>query len=398
MLRPYGGDGTVNSGVDLLVGEPFRFRTNGGKVLVELGHPAWPLRFRYLHGAHTQLSVLECHPEHAVLGDPELLAKLGRDRDLATSKWTHESCQALALFHLYWEHLDRTVSDVELVVDAHAEVGEGPVWHAPQAVLIWVDITRNLVHRYKPSTGQNGTIDVGQPVGAAVARASGGLVLALRDGFGALDPTTGEVQIIAAVEADIPGNRMNDGAVDSAGRFWAGTMDFDERPGAGALYRLETDHQVVKILGDLTISNGIGWSLDDRTMYFIDSGSRQVTAFDYDAPTGAIANPRQLVAIPPQVGVLDGLAVDAEGYVWVALWGGWAVHRYTPSGALDRVVELPTALVSSCAFGGPDLADLYITTATRDLSPGERADQPQAGGLFRCRPGVTGLPSHSFLG
>ena len=293
---------------------------------------------------------------------------------------------------------DIATSEVELVLDAHAELGEGPTWHAAESALVWVDITRCLVHRYTPASGRDESIDVGQHVGAAAPRAAGGLVLALRDGVGILDTATRRVEMIADIEADHPGNRMNDGKCDSAGRFWAGTMAYDNRPGAGALYRLETDRHVARVLSAVTISNGIGWSLDDRLMYYIDTPTLGVDVFDYEAATGAITNRRRLITIPPEAGQPDGMTVDSDGFLWVALWGGWAVHRYSPKGVLDRVVKLPVAKVTSCAFGGPDLADLYITSASIELSPDELREQPHAGGLFRHRPGVAGLPTHSFKG
>jgi sugar lactone lactonase YvrE len=189
---------------------------------------------------------------------------------------------------------------------------------------------------------------------------------------------------------------MNDGACDRAGRFWAGTMALDERPGAGALYRLDRDGRVETMLRPVTISNGIDWTGDDRRMYFIDSPTQSVDLFDFDATTGAIANRRTFVRIPPDAGVPDGLTVDAGEGVWVALWGGGAVHRYTPDGALDCVVRLPVTHPTSCAFGGDDLRDLYITTAAIALDARERERQAHAGGLFRCRPGFVGREPNRF--
>ena len=294
--------------------------------------------------------------------------------------------------------MSTTTPSVDLLVDAHAVVGEGPFWHQEEAVLYWVDITGKLVHRYDPASGQDTTIDVGQAVGAARPRRSGGLVLALQDGFAALDTATGRVEWLAEVEKDDPTNRMNDGACDSAGRFWAGTMSFTERQGAGSLYRLDVDHRVTLMLGDLTISNGIGWSPDDRIMYYIDSTTGRLDAFDFDAARGTIGNRRMLAEMDLPGAVPDGLTVDAEGYIWVALWGGWCVRRYAPDGRLDRPIELPVSQVSACAFGGADLADLYITSASANLSDEQRAREPHAGALFRCRPGVRGLHVHAYGG
>jgi sugar lactone lactonase YvrE len=287
---------------------------------------------------------------------------------------------------------------VELVADAHAVVGEGPFWHPDEQALYWVDILGNTVHRYDPAGGKDSTISVSQAVGAARPRERGGLVVAIEDGFAALDTATGRLEMLADVERDQPANRMNDGACDSAGRFWAGTMAFEADERAGSLYRLETDHRVVKVLDGLTISNGIGWSPDDRLMYYIDSHTHNLDVLDFEPASGAAGNRRQLAVIDADGALPDGLAVDAEGYIWVALWGGWAVRRYAPDGRLDRVISLPVSQVSACAFGGPGLQDLYITSATNKLSPERLSREPHAGGLFRCRPGVRGLPTYSYRG
>ena len=217
------------------------------------------------------------------------------------------------------------------------ELGEGPVWDDRQGVLIWVDIWAGEVHSYEPASGRDTAIGVGQPVGAAVPRRSGGLVLAVRDGFAFLDPD-GRLTSVAEVEAANPGNRMNDGKCDRHGRFWAGTMAGDARPGAGALYRLDPDLSVTKVLDGVTVSNGLAWSLDDRTMYYIDTPTQRVDAFDYDLASGTIENRRPLIEIPEEAGSPDGMTIDAEGFLWVALFGGRAVRRYSPDGRLERVV------------------------------------------------------------
>jgi sugar lactone lactonase YvrE len=306
--------------------------------------------------------------------------------------------------------------DVELALDARAELGEGPVWDARSCCLYFVDILRGHVQRFDPGTREVRLFRADQPVGAVALTGTDDLLLAVRDGFARLDPASGRVSMIAVVEGDRPAGaglrpgacdpgreraaagdlRMNDGACDRAGRFWAGTMALDERPGAGALYRLDRDGGVEMMLRPVSISNGIDWTGDDRRMYFIDSPTQSVDLFDFDATTGAIANRRTFVRIPPDAGVPDGLTVDADEGVWVALWRGSAVHRYTPDGALDRVVRLPVTHPTSCAFGGDGLRDLYITTASIALDAGERARQPHAGGLFRCRPGPAGREPYRF--
>ncbi|MGO9724374.1 MAG: SMP-30/gluconolactonase/LRE family protein [Streptosporangiaceae bacterium] len=271
-----------------------------------------------------------------------------------------------------------------------AELGEGPCWEARSQSLFWIDVPAGLVYRID-AAGDLARWDVGQPVGAVMTRAAGGLVLAARDGFLALDLDSGAATLLASVEADLPGNRMNDGACDRAGRYYAGTMAADERPGAGALYRLDPDLTMTRLLTGIGISNGIGWSPDERLMYYVDSLDYQVDVLDYDAASGAIRGRRPFARVG-QDGVLpDGLTVDAEGGVWVALWGGGALRRYAPDGTLTREVPFPHANVTSCAFGGPGLELLYVTTAA---GPGAEA----GGGLFVLEPGVAGQPSYPFRG
>jgi sugar lactone lactonase YvrE len=290
------------------------------------------------------------------------------------------------------------MSTVELALAARAELGEGARWDERTQTLFWVDILRGLVHRFAPATGACRSWSVGQPVGAAAVREAGGLVLALRDGFATLDLDTGALAWIARVEHDRPTQRMNDGRCDAAGRFWAGTMAFEPSPGTGTLYRLEPGGQVAPMLADLTISNGLDWSPDGRTLYFVDSGTQRVDLFDFDPHAGALSNRREFVRVPDVAGMPDGLVVDADGFVWVALWGGGALHRYATDGALARVITLPVSHPTSCAFGGPDLGDLYVTSASVELTPAALARQPYAGGLFRLRPGVAGRAGHRFAG
>ncbi len=274
-------------------------------------------------------------------------------------------------------------------------LAEGPCWDAGAGGLYWVDIPAGRVHFLGEAGGQRSWA-AGQPVSAVVPRAGGGLVLAARDGFLALDPGTGETAALAAVEADRPGNRMNDGACDRAGRLFAGTKAEDDEPGAGALYRLDLDLAVTRVIADVTISNGIGWSPDERLMYYVDSPTGRIDVFDYDPATGTFGGRRTFTRVPdPDAGpggdaVPDGLTVDAEGGVWVALWGGSAVHRYDAGGRLDRIVDVPHVNVTSCAFGGAGLDLLYVTAAA---GPGAAE-----GALYRFPAGVTGLPAHPFRG
>lgn len=287
----------------------------------------------------------------------------------------------------------------ELVLDARAVHGEGPAWDARAGNLLWVDMLGDRLHRTTPG-GADTITEYDQPVCVAVPRAGGGLALALGDGLWLQDPdgTRRPVLMIPQPAAPAGPIRMNDGKCDPAGRLWAGSMAYDARPGAGSLYRLDPDGTAHEILVGVTISNGLAWTPDAATMFYIDTPTQRVDAFDMDPATGAISNRRAAVEIPPAAGMPDGMTIDDDGYLWVALWGGSAVHRYSPDGRLDAVVELPCSQVTSCCFGGPGLDELYITTSPQGLPEGAREDQPLAGGLFRYRPGVTGPAAVAFAG
>ena len=195
------------------------------------------------------------------------------------------------------------------------------------------------------------------------------------------------VEHVIEVEKELAGNRMNDGRCDPAGRFWAGTMAdrWEDAPAAGALYRLDGTSGALaatKVVGGITVANGIDWTPDGRHMYYVDSPSQQVDVFDFDGDTGTPRNRSAFVTVPAAEGLPDGLVVDADGGVWVALFGAGVLRRYSPSGRVDREIRLPATLVTSAAFGGPDLADLYITTARHRLTEQQRERQPQAGSLF----------------
>ena len=288
---------------------------------------------------------------------------------------------------------------VELVANQHNDVGEGPVWLEGEQRLVWVDITRHLVQWFDPTTGRVEQLDVGADVGAVAPTTSGDLIAAIGNRFQLIDPKSGRIRTLAFVNPDYPESRMNEGKCDSHGRFWAGTMAVDaDRPGAGALYRLNLDHTVDRVISDVTISNGLDWTEDDRLMYFIDTMSYRVDMLDFESSTGSIANRRPLIRIDKADGWPDGMTVDSEGGLWVALWGGWSVRRYWPDGRLHFEIAVPASQVSSCVFGGSDLSDLYITTAASGLSAQELENQPYAGGLFRCRPGHVGRPPHKFRG
>jgi sugar lactone lactonase YvrE len=273
---------------------------------------------------------------------------------------------------------------VEIALKWRAKIGEGPTWDPRTDELIWVDILNAEIHAYTPATGEDRFQPAPQHVGAAKPRAAGGLVLNLAGGVGLLDPDGG-FRWLAELARD--GVRGNDAAVDRQGRLWAGTMRYDEAPGGGQLYRVDPDGTVTTVLDRVTISNGIDWSPDGTRMYYADTPMGRIDVFDaYD---GVVTNRRTFATVAE--GDPDGLTVDADGCVWLALWNGRAVHRYAPDGRLDRVVEMPVSRVTACAFGGPGLTDLYVTSA---YAEGEEL----SGSLFVVAGAGVGLPISYFAG
>ncbi|MGW0120380.1 SMP-30/gluconolactonase/LRE family protein [Streptomyces sp. NPDC003327] len=280
---------------------------------------------------------------------------------------------------------------IEVAVRESAELGEGPTWDPVSGRLVWVDVLGSRVHTYDPTTGRRTVLATEQHVGAAKPRAGGGLVVNLRDGVGLYD-ARGAFRWLH--RAPVPGRRGNDAAVAPDGSLWAGTMRYDEAPGGGTLSRVAPDGAVRTVLDDVAVSNGTGWSPDGRRMYYIDSPTRRIDVFDVDPRTGEPAGRRPLAVVEQGAGFPDGLAVDADGCVWVALWDGGAVRRYTPSGALDRTLTLPVRRPTACAFGGPGLTDLYVTTAR----VGPTAPHPLSGSLLVVPDAGRGLPQPAFAG
>jgi sugar lactone lactonase YvrE len=287
---------------------------------------------------------------------------------------------------------------VEVFADLRADVGEAPHWDERSQSLLFVDLTAGKVFRYDWSGVKLGSFSVGQEVGAVVPRRDGGLALAVRDGIAVASDTGEGFELAAPVERGISGNRMNDAKCDPAGRLFAGTTAFDFSPHYAALYRVESDWSFEQIVGDVTQSNGIAWSPDGTRMYFIDSATQGVDVFDYDVSTGSAVNRRRLVTIERAQGIPDGMTTDETGNLWVACFGGAAVRCFSPAGEQLGEVIFPVTQVTSCAFGGPGLADLYVTSAAYRLSPGQLKRHPHAGATFVCRPGAAGLPASSFAG
>jgi sugar lactone lactonase YvrE len=293
--------------------------------------------------------------------------------------------------------MDGDLIPAVVALAARAELGEGPVWDARSDRMIWVDIFARTVHFFDPSSGADRAVDVPGTPGIAIPRRSGGLVLAIGHGFGFLDDAGAFEPVVELPQGHVVA-RMNDGNCDAAGRLWAGTAGLNAEPQAGVLYRLDPDLTVTRVLEGVTESNGIDWSPDDRLMYYVDTMERRVDVFDFDLDSGAIANRRPFVAVDDGEVLPDGLTVDAEGYVWVACWGGAAVRRFAPDGSPAGVIDLPTPNITSPGFGGSGLERMFITSAREGLSADHLAADPNAGALFACQPGVTGRPQRTFAG
>lgn len=290
----------------------------------------------------------------------------------------------------------------ELVSDSHAWVGEGPLWDARRGVLWWVDILAGDIHAFEPTTGTDRAIAFGTEVGCLAPMADGRLLVGATDRVAALDPGTGGTETIAPFPAAEPRLRCNDGKCDPAGRFWVGRMAFDAAAGAGSLLCLPPHGSPTPVLRELTIPNGLAWTADGRTMVHVDSPTRTVRRYPFDPASGALGAGEPLfdlvgTGLPPDA-VPDGLTIDAEDRLWVAVWGGGCVLRIALDGRLLDRVDLPVSQVSSCTFGGPDLGDLYVTSAREGFSAADELREPHAGGLFRVRTAARGRPPDTFGG
>jgi len=290
------------------------------------------------------------------------------------------------------------MSAPEPVLHAGALCGESPVWIAREGALYFTDIPACTVHRFDPASGAHRTFAAPEEVCALAPREAGGFVAALRSRFALLDLETGTAETLASPEPDRPENRLNDGRCDPAGRFWAGSMHLPRTRADGTLYRLDTDGTCTAMAGDVIVSNGLAFSPDGGTMYWSDSRSGRICAFDFDVPSGTIANRRTFFETTEAEGRPDGAAVDAEGFYWSACFRGSRILRIAPDGTLDRQILMPVRDATMLAFGGPDLATLYITTASEALTAAERTEDPLAGSLFAVDPGVHGLPERAYGG
>ena len=282
------------------------------------------------------------------------------------------------------------------LINSQNALGEGPLWSIEEQALYWVDIEGKTINRYSAETKQHEILPVNAKVSVIAFREQGGFVTAGSRGFSFWAIGNTSIKPFIDPKPNLPNIRFNDGKVDRAGRFWAGTMTPD---GAfSSLYRMDPSLAISEMESGITISNGIAWSPDNKTMYYADSLRYTIYAYDFDLASGNISNRRDWIKFESSYGIPDGLTVDSEGYVWVAFYFGWKVVRFDPGGKVDTVIKLPVSAPTSCCFGGKDLTELYITSAKIDLSEDEEAGQPLAGDIFMVKTETNGLPEPKFTG
>lgn len=284
------------------------------------------------------------------------------------------------------------------VVDCRNVLGEGALWCPLEQRLWWVDISSPSLWTLRPATREVQHWPLPRPPGSFALRKDRGFLFAFRSGLATLEKPGAEPQWLEPEGLELGDERFNDGKTDRSGRFWAGTLDRRLGSPIGQLYRVSTQFEVKALDRGFTISNGIGWSPDDRAMYFTDTPSRRIYRYDFDRASGEVSNRRVFIEAEPGHGGPDGMTVDAEGFVWSAQFDRWCLHRYAPDGRLERSIRLPVQRPTTCMFGGRDLATLYVTSARMDLSEAALAGQPHAGGVFALQPGVRGLPEPRFAG
>jgi sugar lactone lactonase YvrE len=289
-------------------------------------------------------------------------------------------------------------SPFRCVLDIRASLGEGPVWSVREQALYWVDINAPTLNRFDPRSGRNEAMAMPCSIGCFALRSDGGFVVALRDGIWLADSDGKLERKLVDAPYDTRSHRFNDGRCDRQGRFFAGTMNEARDSASAALYRLETRGALTRILGDMTISNGLAWSPDGRTMYHADTPTRTIRAFDYDVATATPSRPRDFHRFTGETERPDGCTVDSAGTYWSALYRGGKVVRISPGGTLLAEYPVPAMCPTMCAFGGPDLRTLYVTTARQQRDADELARLPHSGGIFAMQVDTAGLPEPLFAG
>jgi sugar lactone lactonase YvrE len=288
---------------------------------------------------------------------------------------------------------------LDVVSAGRSEIAEGPLWDPARNSLWFFDVLRGLLHRLPADGGDSEVFRLGEVASSAALRADGSLLVCMGYGFATFTPESGLIQPALGIEPHEPGMRMNDGKADPRGRFWAGTMQVQAEPARGSLYSLSADWVIGKHFSGCTISNGLGWSPASDLFYYIDTPTRRIDCYAFDLASGTLGERRTLIDLSDAPGRPDGMAVDSAGRLWVAMAEGGRVLSIDPDGVIAGEIRLPVSLVTSCAFGGHGLDQLFITSGYLGLSEAERASQPLAGMVFSARmPGVCGLPIGVFRG
>lgn len=290
------------------------------------------------------------------------------------------------------------MADVEVIVDCRSTLGEGLVWDADEQRLYWTDIEQKQLWMLQPTSGEVRSIAVPERIGCFAPRKKGGLVVAFASGFAFFDPETGKREDIAPFEPELPHTRLNDGRTDRQGRLIAGGFDEVEGKAISSVVRLDPDLRITELFNNVACANSTCFSPDGRTMYFADTPTKEIWAFDYSPSDGALGARRTIARFDAQPGMPDGSCVDTEGFIWNAQWNGRRVVRYAPDGRIDRVVDVPVLNPTCVTFGGAELDTLYITTARYLMRSEQISAEPLSGALFACRPGVRGLPDAKFAG
>jgi len=289
------------------------------------------------------------------------------------------------------------MTDIACVANTNDVLGEVPRWHPGEHALYWIDAFKPAVHRLDPTSGAVESWTPPEKLGSFAPRAAGGLLIAGRNGFAHYDPRSGQLERIADPENGAAVNILNDGRCDARGRFWVGSMSKTMAGASGRLYRLERGK--IDVMDDnIWVSNGVCWSADDTKMYFADSHVKTIFVYDFDAQAGTIGPRRVFAETGSRPGVPDGSSIDADGFVWNAVFDGSCLVRYAPDGRVDRTVALPVSRPTACAFGGEDLSTLYVTTARFRLPPEKQAIETHAGGLLALDVGARGLPEPLYAG
>ena len=295
------------------------------------------------------------------------------------------------------EEVIKSNPTVHLEYETKAALGEGAFWNHKTQEFYWIDIVNKKFHIYKPSNKINKSYEMPSEIGTVVPYTNQEAVVALADGIYTVNLESGKLKMFSDAENKMTENRFNDGKCDPLGNLWVGSMHLKQSEPKASLYKINPKGEATKMLGNITISNGIVWTSDNKKMYYIDTPTGNIRAFDYDITNGTITNERVAVKVPESLGYPDGMAIDEEDMIWVGLWNGNSVVRFNPNtGELLQQIKVPAHNVTACAFGGENLDEMYITTARVDMSEEELEKYPLAGSIFKVKPGVKGVKSAFF--